>query len=70
MVVFSDEVTKILHDSLCLFFISSLPILPCKRKTLYKKQKKKLPKDVMSKAFESVIESHIDYKNDVGRLDK
>ena len=57
MVVFGDEVTKILCNSLFIFHFV-LPILPCKQKTLYRKScnlsdekpKTKLPKYVMSRA--------------------
>ena len=56
LVVFCDEVTKILRNSLFIFHFV-LPILACKRKTLYRKSrnlsdekpKTKLPKYVMSR---------------------
>ena len=59
MVVFGNEVTKILRNSLFIFHFV-LPILPCKWKTLYRKSrnlsdektKMKLPKYVMSQAVE------------------
>jgi hypothetical protein len=56
LVVFGDKVTKILRNSLFIFHFV-LPILPCKRKTSYRKsrnlsdekQKTILPKYVMLK---------------------
>ena len=58
LVVFVDEVAKILRNSLFIFHLI-LPILPCKGKTLYikswnlsdEKPKTKLPKCVMSRAI-------------------
>ena len=53
MVVFGDEVPKILRNSLFIFHFA-LPILPCKRKTWHResrsdeKPKTMLPKYVMS----------------------
>ena len=40
LVVFGDEVTKILRYSLFIFHFV-LPVLPCKRKTLYRKSRNK-----------------------------
>ena len=62
LVVFSDEVTKILHNSLFIFHFVG-PILPCKRKKSYrksrhlsnKKPKMKLPKYVMSQAINAIF---------------
>ena len=59
LVVFSDKVIKISCNSLFIFHFV-LPILPCKRKTSYRKSrnlsdekpKMKLPKYVMSQAVE------------------
>ena len=58
LVVFGNEVTKILRSSLFVFHLV-LPMLPCKWKTLYRKScnlsdekpKSKLPKYVMSRAY-------------------
>ena len=58
LVVLGDKVTKILRNSLFIFHFI-LPILPCKRKTSYRKSrnlsdekpKMKLPKYVMSRAI-------------------
>ena len=56
LVVFDDKVSKILRNSLFIFHFV-LPILPCKRKTWYRKsrnpsdgKKTNLPKNVMSRA--------------------
>ena len=60
LVVFGDKVTKMLCNSLFIFHFV-LPILPCKRKTSYRKShnlsdekpKTKLPKYMMSRAMVS-----------------
>ena len=60
---FGDEVTKILTNSLFIFHFS-LPILPCKQKSLYRKSrnlsdeklKSKLRKYVMSRALDQSAE--------------